>query len=116
MIRRSSVWLHKGAQKIPQLAAAPLDAEPGGARGAFHAGVMLSNKCKEIVLSLVEPYDDGVFYAVREVDGLGVASPVQLYLDLQAARGRGEEAANAVLEQAIKPSWQALAPITTATS
>ena len=54
-------------------------------------------------MSLIEPYDDGVFYAAHEVDGIGVVSPVQLYLDLQGARGRGEEAANAVFEQAIKP-------------
>ncbi len=67
-------------------------------------------------LSLIEPYDQGVFYGAREIDGACVVSPLQLYLDLQAARGRGEEAANAVLDQAIRPSWQALAPITTATS
>jgi hypothetical protein len=67
-------------------------------------------------LSLIEPYDEGVFYAAREIDGFPVVSPVQLYMDLQATRGRGEEAASAVLEQAIRPSWQALAPTTTAIS
>ncbi len=56
-------------------------------------------------VSLLSPYDEGVFYGVREVDGIWVASPVQVYLDLIGFRGRGEEAAHAVLEDVIKPQW-----------
>jgi Transcriptional regulator, AbiEi antitoxin, Type IV TA system/Type I restriction enzyme R protein N terminus (HSDR_N) len=56
-------------------------------------------------LSLIEPYDEGVFYGARDVEGGRVVSPVQLYLDLQGLRGRGEEAAGALLEQVIRPQW-----------
>lgn len=56
-------------------------------------------------VSLLAPYDDGVFYGSRSVDGIEIASPIQLYLDLYGVRGRGEEAANAILEQEIRPLW-----------
>jgi hypothetical protein len=54
---------------------------------------------------LMIPYDEGVFYDAREVDSIQIASPIQVYLDLASYRGRGEEAAEAVLEQVIRPSW-----------
>lgn len=57
-------------------------------------------------VTLLEPYDDGVFYATSKVEGLQVASPVQLYIDLSQTKGRGEEAANAILEEIIKPLWR----------
>lgn len=56
-------------------------------------------------VTLISPYDDGVLYGVREVEGAPVVSPVQLYLDLKQTKGRGEEAASAILEQIIKPVW-----------
>ena len=56
-------------------------------------------------VSLLIPYDHGVFYGTREFDGIRVASPVQIYLDLVGYRGRGEEAANELFEQVIKPTW-----------
>jgi len=56
-------------------------------------------------VSLLTPYDEGVFYGTRDFGGFQVASPVQVYLDLQGYRGRGEEAANELLEQVIRPSW-----------
>ena len=55
--------------------------------------------------SILEPYDDGVFYGSRKIDGLEVACDVQLYLDLVGYRGRGEESAKFILEQKIKPLW-----------
>ena len=64
-------------------------------------------------LSLIETYDDGVFYGARDIEGDRVASPIQLYLDLNAVRGRGEDAAQALLEQVIRPQWQAVDPNTT---
>lgn len=64
-------------------------------------------------LSLIEPYDEGVFYGARDIDGERVAAPIQIYLDLCAIRGRGEEAAQALLEQVIRPQWQAVDPNTT---
>jgi hypothetical protein len=57
-------------------------------------------------VTLISPYDEGVFYGAREVDGTPVVSPVQLYLDLQQTKARGEEAANSILEEIIRPIWR----------
>lgn len=57
-------------------------------------------------VTLVEPYDEGVFYGTREIDGAIIVSPVQIYLDLTQTKGRGEEAASAILEDVIKPQWR----------
>lgn len=54
---------------------------------------------------LLQPYDGGVFYSIRDVNGIKVVSDIQLYLDLKSYRGRGEEAAQAIYEQRIKPEW-----------
>ena len=56
-------------------------------------------------ITLLEPYDEGVFYKTEEVDGNFCVSPVQAYLDLKGFRGRGEEAAEMLLEQVIKKLW-----------
>ena len=56
-------------------------------------------------VTLLMPYDAGVYYGVTTKEGSRVVSPVQLYLDLIGFKGRGEEAANALLEEVIKPSW-----------
>ena len=47
-------------------------------------------------VSLLVPYDEGVFEGARPIDGLAVVTPVQLYLDLRSFRGRGEEAAQQI--------------------
>ena len=57
-------------------------------------------------IRIISPYDDGVFYGTRNIRGQSVASPVQCYLDLKDEKARGEEAAEALLEKVIKPSWQ----------
>jgi len=56
-------------------------------------------------VSLLSPYDEGVFYGVRMYDKDRIVSPVQIYLDLFGFRGRGEEAARALLDQVIRPQW-----------
>jgi hypothetical protein len=56
-------------------------------------------------VSLLIPYDEGVYYASEEFEGIRVVSPIQLYLDLRGYRGRGEEAAETLLERIIRPSW-----------
>lgn len=56
-------------------------------------------------VSLLTPYDEGVFYGTREIDSIRIVSPVQIYLDLLGLRGRGEEAAAALLEEVIRPQW-----------
>lgn len=56
-------------------------------------------------VTLYDPPDEGVLYGARPIDGICVASPVQVYLDLGDLKGRGEEAANALLEEVIKRTW-----------
>ncbi len=56
-------------------------------------------------VSLLEPYDEGAFYGVQEIGGVKVVSDIQLYLDLQSYKERGEEAARFILEQRLKKQW-----------
>jgi len=56
-------------------------------------------------LSILTPYDEGVLYGSHRIDNVQIASPVQIYLDLSAFRGRGEEAARVLLDQLIRPQW-----------
>ncbi len=56
-------------------------------------------------VTLFEPYDEGVLAGIRDVDDIRVTSPIQTYLDLREFRGRGEEAADAVLREVIEPTW-----------
>ena len=56
-------------------------------------------------VTLLTPYDEGVLYAARSIEGITIASPVQVYIDLLGMKGRGEEAANAILDEVIKRSW-----------
>jgi len=55
--------------------------------------------------TILDPYDEGVFYGSNETDDMKVVSDVQLYLDLIGFKGRGEESAKFLLEQRIKPKW-----------
>lgn len=54
---------------------------------------------------LLGPYDEGIFYGTRVIDDIRIVSPVQIYLDLKSYKGRGEEAAEALLRDVIKPKW-----------
>jgi hypothetical protein len=56
-------------------------------------------------VTILQPYDEGVFYGLQEINGIKVVSDIQLYLDLKSYKGRGEEAAQAIFEQRIKPKW-----------
>ena len=53
-------------------------------------------------VTLLAPYDDGVFYGSEVKDGLRIVSPVQTYLDLVSYKGRGEEAAEHLLKNVIE--------------
>ena len=55
-------------------------------------------------IRIISPYDDGIYYGMHR--GRTAVSPVQCYLDLKDEKARGEEAAEALLDQVIKPSWQ----------
>ena len=56
-------------------------------------------------IMLLGPYDEGVYYGMQVIDDLRIVSPVQIYLDLKSYRGRGEEAAEVLLRDVIKPKW-----------
>jgi len=56
-------------------------------------------------IRLITPYDEGVFYNTKEINGIQVASPIQVYLDVLAQKGRGEEAAESILNEVIRKSW-----------
>ncbi len=56
-------------------------------------------------VTLLQPYDEGVFYGLQSINGVNVVSDIQLYLDLKGYKGRGEEAAQAIFEKRIKPKW-----------
>jgi hypothetical protein len=56
-------------------------------------------------VTLLEPYDEGVFYGVEEEEGIRLASPVQAYLDLKGFRDSGEEAAAKLFDEVIRPQW-----------
>ena len=66
-------------------------------------------KLKEVIsgpnVSLLLPYDGGVFYGLQEIQNLKVVSDVQLYLDLKNYKERGEEAANFILNERLKKQW-----------
>lgn len=62
-------------------------------------------------VTLLEPYDDGVFYGLQEfrrkdqIQSIKVVSDIQLYLDLKNYKERGEEAAEFILNQRLKKQW-----------
>lgn len=56
-------------------------------------------------VTLLGPYDEGVFYGTQKIEDIRIVSPLQIYLDLKGYRGRGEEAAEAILRDVIRPKW-----------
>jgi hypothetical protein len=58
-------------------------------------------------LVVLIPDDAGVFHMGDHSDGrLGCTNPVITWLDLRHAGGRGDEGAEAVLNQCLKPVWE----------
>lgn len=58
-------------------------------------------------LVMLEAADEGAFDGVRYgTDGTPFTGPLQSYLDLWHAGGRGEEAATAILRQCLIPAWE----------
>lgn len=56
-------------------------------------------------VSLIIPYDQGVFYGATELNGVKAVSPIQAYLDLKSLPNRGEEAADFLRREVILPKW-----------
>ena len=58
-------------------------------------------------LVVLVPEDNGVFLLHEGPEGrLGCTTPVQTYVDLTHCGGRGQEAAQALLERQLKPAWE----------
>lgn len=58
------------------------------------------------VFTVLKPKDESVLWDVRRGTGAErIVSDLQLFLDLSSYRGRGEEAAGAILEQRLRPAW-----------
>ncbi len=55
-------------------------------------------------VSMVLPYDEGVFYGLTKIGEVSVVSKVQLYVDLFNYPARGEEAAGVLLES-LEKDW-----------
>ena len=61
-------------------------------------------------LVVLIPDDGGVFYRVEAGSNrVACTNAVQTYVDLAHSGGRGEEAAEAILQQRLKPAWSAAA-------
>ena len=53
-------------------------------------------------LSLIEPYDSGIFYRTQNIEGQAVVADIQLYLDLYHYPARGKEQADFLRERRLK--------------
>jgi hypothetical protein len=90
-VRQPKTWLFIG-EEFEGKFQSTLDAKPVGSG--------------ENIVVLI-PDDAGVFYMQEgEVRHLACTTPPQTYVDLIHCGGRGEEAAEALLEQNLKPIWK----------
>ncbi len=72
---------------------------------AFAQSLKLSPIERSGNVRLVSPYDEGVFYGSALIGNARVVSSVQLYVDLYSFPGRGEEAAEKLLNKMTR-EWQ----------
>jgi hypothetical protein len=56
-------------------------------------------------ITVLVPYDEGVFYGLQTVGGVKLVSDIQLYLDLKNFKQRGKDAAEFLLERRISDKW-----------
>lgn len=56
-------------------------------------------------ISILKPYDKGIYYGLQEINKLKLVSNIQLYLDLITYKERGEEAAKFLLDQKLRQQW-----------
>jgi len=93
-VRQAKTWLYVREKEIPMFAQL-VEAKP------VESG--------ENLIVFV-PDDDGIFYmgdgGMMGEHRLTCTNAVQTYVDLWHAGGRGEEAADALLEQRLKPQWK----------
>lgn len=93
-VRQPKTWLYVRATDLPLLEQ-KAEAKP-------------VNSGENLVVLL--PSDDGVFYlgdgGMLGERRIGCTNAVQTYVDLWHSGGRGQEAAEALLEQRLKPAWK----------
>lgn len=91
-VRQPRVWVYVSEQEIPRF------------EKAIEAKWVDSGEN----LSVLIPNDDGVFYLRDAGEGnrMACTNAVQTYVDLYHCGGRGEEAAEAVLQQCLKHGWK----------
>jgi hypothetical protein len=56
-------------------------------------------------ITILEPYDEGIFYQTQEINQAKIVSNVQIYLDLNTLEARGKEAAQYLFEQKLRNEW-----------
>ena len=105
-IRFAFTGFSGAARLAPAVRYQRVTAYAAGDAEALAAGLNLKRVTSGANLTLIAPYDAGVFYGSCDVEGAPIVSPVQLWLDLGQTKGRGEEAAAAILEEVIKPKWR----------
>ncbi len=94
------------ARLAPAVRYQRITAYAAGDAEALAARLNLKRVTSGANLTLIAPYDAGVFYGSCDVEGAPIVSPVQLWLDLGQTKGRGAEAAEKILEEVIKPKWR----------
>jgi hypothetical protein len=90
-VRQPKIWLYAAAEQL-ELVAKALEAK-------------LVDSGENLVVLI--PDDLGVFAWREAKEGsLACTNPVQTYVDVFQSGGRGQEAAEALLEQNLKPAWR----------
>jgi len=94
-VRQPKIWLYVEARQLP----------------AFEEMVQAKRVDSGENISVLVPNDLGVLYYPggynEQKHPLPCTIPVQTYVDLWHCGGRGREAAEALLEQSLKPAWRA---------
>lgn len=97
-VRQPKTWLYVRGSEIPDFEA------------ALEAKQVESGENLVVLI----PEDDGIFYQAdaggQNGRRLACTNAVQTYVDLCHCGGRGAEAAEALMEQCLKPKWKAAEP------
>ena len=56
-------------------------------------------------VTLMMPHDEGVFFGVRETEGITIVSPVQAYLDVKNSGNEGFSAAEDIFRKVLQKEW-----------
>lgn len=92
------------ARMAPMVRYQRVTAYTSGDPAKLARGLKLKEVSSGFNVTLLAPYDEGVYYGASAIDGVRVVSPAQACLDLQDVRGRGEEATEALMQE-IRRTW-----------